>query len=241
MRLSVVIPAYNEEAYLTECLEAVLAELAATAARGPFEVIVVDNGSTDRTAEVAGRFPGVRVSCEPRKGLTRARQRGLEEAHGAFLAYVDADTRMPPGWISRVLDAFEGDDQVVRVSGPYVYHDLSALKSALVRFYWRVLAKRAYWLTGYMAVGGNFAVCADALTRIDGFDTTIPFYGEDTDLARRLSRTGRVVFDMGLMMPTSARRLHAEGFATTALRYATNFVTEAVLGKPLTTRYRDVR
>jgi glycosyltransferase involved in cell wall biosynthesis len=241
IRLSVVIPAYNEESYLAECLEAVLAELVATTARGPFEVVVVDNGSTDQTAAIAGCFPEVRVVFEPHKGLTRARQRGLQEARGAILAYVDADTRMPPGWIRRVIDTFDGDDQVVCVSGPYVYHDVTRVKAALVRLYWRVIATPAYGLTGYMAVGGNFAARAGALAMIRGFDMTIPFYGEDTDIARRLAGVGHVVFNKDLIMLTSARRLHSEGFVRTALRYAANFAAEALFGRPATTHYRDIR
>lgn len=234
--LSVIVPAYNEEFCLAACVEAALAELAVNAARGPFEIIVVDNGSTDRTAEIAGGFPGVRIVVEPRKGLTRARQRGLQEAGGAILAYVDADTRMPRGWIGRILDAFDTNDQVVCVSGPYVYYDVTFGKAAFVRLYWRFIAAPAYRLAG-----GNFAARAAALASIGGFDMTIPFYGEDTDIARRLARVGWVVFDKELIMPTSARRLHAEGFLMTAIRYAANFATEVVLGRPLTTRYRDIR
>ena len=241
MRMSVIVPAYNEQDYLAACLESVLAELARNPERGPFEVIVVDNASTDRTAEVAARFPGVRVVLEPRKGLTRARQCGLDQARGTILAYVDADTRMPPGWVGKVLDALDDNGGNVCVSGPYVYYDMSATKSALVRLYWRLLARPMYRLTRYMVVGGNFAARADALARIGGFDMTIPFYGEDTDIARRISRIGRVVFDMKLVMPTSGRRLSAEGFVRTAMQYATNFAAIAILRKPLTMRYRDIR
>lgn len=241
MKLSVIVPAYNEEAYLNDCLQCVCAELRATHERGPFEIILVDNASTDRTAQIAGSFRDVRVVREPRKGLTRARQRGFDAANGEILAYVDADTRMPPGWLGQVLDLYESRDRVVCVSGPYVYHDLSPMKKTLVRLYWRLLAMPMYRLTGYMAVGGNFAASRQALVKIGGFDTTISFYGEDTDIARRLSRVGEVVFDMGLVMQTSARRLQAEGFVRTAIRYALNFIVVVVLKRPLTTRYRDVR
>lgn len=241
MRLSLIIPAYNEEAYLAGCLQSASAELRANSDRGPFEIIVVDNASTDHTAEIASSFPDVRVVPEPRKGLTQARQRGFEEAKGAILAYVDADTRMPPGWIGRVLDAYDSRERVVCVSGPYVYYDLPTVKKALVRLYWLLVAKPTYRLTRYMAVGGNFAASREALAKISGFDTTIAFYGEDTNIARRLSELGEVVFDMNLVMHTSARRLHVEGFATTGIRYAMNFVSEAIFKKPLTTRYRDIR
>ena len=241
MKLSLIIPAHNEESYLADCLAAASKELAAHRDQGPFEIIVVNNASTDRTAEVAAGFPNVRVVFESRKGLTRARQRGLEEARGEILAYIDADTRMPPGWLARVLAAYDSSDQTVCVSGPYVYYDLPKLKTALVRLYWSWLARPIYRLTRYMAVGGNFAVRKAALQRIGGFDTSIPFYGEDTNIARRLSATGRVVFDMGLVMHTSARRLQAEGFVTTASRYVVNFLCEVVLKRPATTRYRDIR
>lgn len=241
MKLSVIIPAYNEEAYLAACLRCASAELQANAERGPFEIIVVNNGSADRTAEIAAGFPRVRVVHEPRKGLTWARQCGLNEAKGEILAFIDADTRMPVGWLERMLDAYESGNRVVCVSGPYVYYDLSGAKKALVRLYWLLLAKPMYWLTRYMAVGGNFAARKDALLRIGGFDTTISFYGEDTNIARRLSCAGNVVFDMRLVMETSARRLRAEGFISTGLRYALNFLSEVFLKKPLTTLYRDIR
>jgi glycosyltransferase involved in cell wall biosynthesis len=241
MKLSLVIPAYNEEHYLGACLQAATAELAAQEHLGPFEIIVVNNASTDRTAEVASAFPGVRVVFEARKGLTRARQRGLEEARGDILAYIDADTRMPPGWIARVLAAYQAGEDVVCVSGPYAYYDLPKIQGALVRLYWLMLARPSYWFTGYMAVGGNFAARKPALLRIGGFDTSISFYGEDTNIARRLSAAGRVVFDGAVVMQTSARRLRAEGFVTTALRYVVNFASEAMLKRPVTSQYRDIR
>jgi glycosyltransferase involved in cell wall biosynthesis len=241
LKLSLVIPAHNEEAYLEDCLRCAAAEVAANAARGPFEIIVIDNASTDRTAAVAARVPGVRVVAEPAKGLTHARQRGLLEAQGEIVAYVDADTRMPAGWLATLLDGFERDPAVVCVSGPYVYHDLPALRGALVRLYWWLLAWPMYAVTRYMAVGGNFAASKRALERIGGFDTTIAFYGEDTNIARRLSQAGKVRFVMRLVMHTSARRLHAEGFYLTALRYVVNFLSEVVRKKPLTSQYRDIR
>jgi glycosyltransferase involved in cell wall biosynthesis len=241
MKLSIVIPAYNEEAYLGECLRHVIAELDAHRDKGPFEVIVIDNASTDRTAEIAGEFPEVRVVHEPKKGLTRARQRGLEEARGEVLAYIDADTRMPKDWLGRVLAQYDRHAELVCVSGPYVYYDLSIGKRALVRLYWALIARPTYLITHYMVVGGNFAASRAALIGIGGFDTSIEFYGEDTNIARRLHAAGDVVFDMRLEMETSARRLNAEGFLTIAVRYAMNYAWEAILKRPLTNRYVDTR
>lgn len=246
MRLSIVIPAYNEQDYLPDCLHHVTAEVARWAASSggdaaEVEVLVVDNASTDATAQVAAAVPGVRVVHEPRKGLTRARQAGLEAAAGEVIGYVDADTRMPPGWIAAVLGAYAADPAVVCVSGPYIYHDAALIQRAMVRLYWVFLAMPAYWMTRYMAVGGNFAASRAALLRIGGFDTAIAFYGEDTNIARRLATAGRVRFLLRLAMPTSSRRLAAEGVVATAATYMANFLSEVVLKRPLTRGYRDIR
>jgi glycosyltransferase involved in cell wall biosynthesis len=241
VRLSIIIPAYNEEDYLPACLNDVLAEVARSPDPDDIEVLVVDNASTDATADVAYGMPGVSVVHEPVKGLTRARQAGLEAASGDIIAFVDADTRMPAGWIARVLRTFERKPNVVCVSGPYIYYDAAAWQRAMVRLYWIFLASPAYWMTRYMVVGGNFAVRRSALEEIGGFDTSIAFYGEDTNIARRLKATGRVKFLLRLPMPTSSRRLAAEGMTSTAFKYAANFLGEAVLKRPLTEEYRDIR
>jgi glycosyltransferase involved in cell wall biosynthesis len=241
MRLSIVIPAYNEEAYLPTCLERVIDEVRRCSAPDTIEVLVIDNASIDATADIAARVPGVRVVHEPKKGLTRARQRGLEVAHGELLGFVDADTRMPPGWINRVLRTFERYPNVVCVSGPYIYYDAKPWQRVMVRLYWVFLASPAYWMTRYMVVGGNFAARRSALEQIGGFDTEIAFYGEDTNIARRLSKAGKVMFMLRLPMRTSSRRLQAEGMAATAGKYVANFVSEVVLKRPVTQGYKDIR
>lgn len=241
MRLSFVIPAYNEENYLPGCLESVLADIARSPQPAEVEVIVVDNASTDRTGEVAASFPGVCVVREPVKGLTRARQLGLEAAAGEIVACVDADVRIPPGWIARVLAAFADDPGLVCISGPCGYYDGSRAELALAWLYWTLLATPTYWVTRYMVLGGNFAARRGALVAIGGFDTSIAFYGEDTNIARRLHGAGRVRFTARLRILTSARRLHGEGICATVWRYMLNFLSEVLIRRPVTRSYRDVR
>jgi glycosyltransferase involved in cell wall biosynthesis len=93
LRFSVVVPAYNEAAYLAGTLKA----LQRQDYGAPYEIIVVDNASTDGTAEIATGH-GVRVVCEPEPGICQARQRGLVEARGQIVVSTDADTIQPPGW-----------------------------------------------------------------------------------------------------------------------------------------------
>ena len=119
MRLSIIVPAFNEEAYILDCLYYILEEIRLCSCPSEVEVLVVDNASTDATPRLANVYD-VRVVKEPNKGLTKARQAGLEASYGEIVAYVDADTRMPPGWIDKVLEGFQDPDTVM-VSGPYIY------------------------------------------------------------------------------------------------------------------------
>ncbi len=234
MKISLVIPAYNEEKYISACLESVMkngAEL--------FEIIVIDNASTDGTAHVALGFPNVKVVSQPEKGLTKARQKGLEEATGDIIAYIDADTKMPEGWVQTVSSVMK-NNAVVCVSGPYRYYDASAPTNFLAKLYF-ILTYGIYLLTGYVVIGGNFAAKKSALLEIGGFDETIAFYGEDTDIARRLHTVGKVVFTSRLHIDTSARRFHGEGLVLTVGRYVRNFFSIVFRKKPVTNEYKDIR
>src|SRR4051812_44132851 len=112
-RFSVVIPAFNEKFYLGACLES----LGRQDAPGGFEIIVVDNGSTDGTAVVA-RAAGATVLLEPERGVCRARQRGTEAAAGEIVVSADADTLYGPGWLSRIGRWFDEHPTGVAVGGP---------------------------------------------------------------------------------------------------------------------------
>jgi glycosyltransferase involved in cell wall biosynthesis len=128
MKLSFIIPAFNEELYIGECLDCILKY----AKKRYHEIIVVDNGSIDRTSEIAQSRPGVRVVHEARRGITQARQRGLEEATGDLLAYLDADTRIPPSWLDIAEQTFKEDDDIACLSGPYLYYDGPRFKRRLI-------------------------------------------------------------------------------------------------------------
>lgn len=238
MKLSVVIPAYNEEKYIGGCLE----ELITQAGQDIFEIIVVDNASTDRTAAVAKKFKGVKVIREDRKGLTRARQAGLLAAKGDLIAYIDADTHVKPGWFHRVRREFEKNKRLVCLSAPYSLYDVSQWKRVAVWSYWNLLAYPTYMLLmKYMVLGANFVARRSVLLKIGGFDKTIEFYGEDTDIARRLAKAGKVKFLRKSLVDSSARRMEAEGWVKIGLKYVTNFASEIVRHKPLTSDYKDYR
>ncbi|HEX8932548.1 MAG TPA: glycosyltransferase family A protein, partial [Patescibacteria group bacterium] len=100
MKISVIIPAYNEEKYIGACIESLLKQN-----RLPDEIIVVNNNSTDQTAAIASQYP-VKVINEKEQGITPARNRGLNEAQYDIIARTDADTILPPDWIEKIKKHF---------------------------------------------------------------------------------------------------------------------------------------
>jgi len=236
-KITLAIPAYNEENYIGTCLDYAIKN----SDGGFFEILVIDNASTDKTAEVAGKFPGVRVVREEKKGLTRARQRAFEEMRGDVLAFVDSDTRMPKGWCATVRSEFSKDPKLAALSGPYIYYDITKFQQFLVRLYWIFLGVPVYFVLHYMVVGGNFAIRKTVLEKMHGFDTTIEFYGEDTNIARRAHEFGKVKFNLKFSMYTSGRRLVGQGLMKTSLLYIANYISEAFFHKPTTKEYTDIR
>jgi glycosyltransferase involved in cell wall biosynthesis len=234
--ISLVIPAFNEEAYLPACLDAVMRNVAGKA----MEIIVVDNNSTDGTKAVIERYPAVTYAFEPEKGITRARQRGFLEAKGDILAYVDADTHPPDGWIEQIWDRFAANPELACLSGPYSFYDLSGLRNKISTG-WFVAARPLYGIIGYMMVGGNFAIRRDVLEKMGGFDQSIEFYGEDVDIAKRASKHGKMLFSPRFVMPTSGRRMKKQGFLKIAGIYFINYFSIVFRGKSATKEYEDIR
>lgn len=235
--ISVIIPAFNEEQYIGECLQSVLRYKTDNV----IEVIVVDNASTDGTAKKSASFTGVTVVHEPTKGLTAARQKGLGSSMGDLLAFIDADSRIPQDWFIKINAAFAKDPNLVCLSGPYNYFDLPRMQRMFVQAYWAILAMPVYAILRYMVVGGNFVARRDALLSIQGFDTNISFYGEDTDIGRRLHTQGRVRFQKNFRVESSGRRLVAQGIVRTGVIYVANFLSEAFFHKAVTKSYTDIR
>ena len=239
MRISFIIPAYNEERCIADCLRSIVA------LRDPcvHEIIVVNNASTDATANVAASIPGVRVVDEPIKGLARARKRGLSEATGDLFASIDADTTVTPEWLARVKKAFGSNSSLVCLSGPYI-HDIPSWQEGLKEFLERC-AHAGRRFTGRRELrisGGNAVYRTAALRATDAFDESILFYGEDVETARRIRAAGAAVFDRGLIARTSGRRIVADGFFRHFFLYKLNTVWQTAFGKPLLRKVpRDYR
>jgi len=221
--ISLIIPAYNEELYIASCLEYALKNGKGAVS----EIIVVDNNSKDATADIAKSFENVRVIHEKEPGVTKARQSGYLASKGELVAFMDADCRMPEGWAEKILKEFEYDPKLACLSGPYVFYDASVWQNFLSSLYWRCLGMPGYFLTGYMALGGNMVLRRNVLEKMGGFNTSIIFYGDDTDTARRAKAFGKSIFKLGFVMNSSCRRLKKQGVASTLFSYIINFLSQA--------------
>jgi glycosyltransferase involved in cell wall biosynthesis len=242
--ISFVVPAYNEEKVLARTITAILGEIERAGCTA--EVIVVNNASTDRTAEIAASFPSVIVVNEPEKGLFQARRAGFQRATGELIANVDADTIVTEGWLSRVLQEFGRNPALVGLSGPYIYYDVSksvrvAVRAFYVMGYGFYVLNRFVLRAGSMLQGGNFVVRRTALEQIGGYNPAFSFYGEDTDLACRLRAVGAVKFTFRLPALSSGRRLVEEGLLRIGVRYSMNFVWATFMHRPFTDDWIDIR
>lgn len=244
MKLSFVIPAYNEEDLIGKCLDSVLKQAADRPEE--IEIIVVNNASTDRTKEIAQSFPGVIIVDEPQKGIVYARHAGFLASSGDLIANIDADTMLTLGWMDKVLKTFSDNPNLVALSGPHIFYDLSRAFNFWVRLFYGVafasyLMNRFVFRVGSVIQGGNFVVKRSALQRIGGYNPKFDFWGEDSDLARRLHPIGDVKFTFNLPIYASGRRIVIEGKLTTAWRYGINYFWTIFFKKPFTKTYLDVR
>ena len=245
MKLSFVVPAYNEEQYLSRCLEAIFQEVKRSR-QEVAEIIVVNNASTDRTREVAASFPGVTIIEEPLKGTSRARQAGFLASTGDLIANVDADTMLPAGWIDTAVQFFSQNPKLVALSGPHVFYDVPETTAYFVSFFYyltflvysinRFVLRRSSFIQG-----GNFIVRRSALEGIGGYDVRFLFYGDDAEVAHRLHKTGEVVFTFKLPIYASGRRVMVEGKFKMAFLYFINYIWTVVWGRPFTTTSREIR
>lgn len=198
-RFSVVVPAFNEVAYLAETLRS----LQQQDFTGGYEIIVVDNNSTDGTSELARRC-GVTVVHEREPGVCPARQCGTQRAQGEIVVSTDADTRQPTDWLSR-LDARFSEESVVLVGGPCQYDRPSWWSTRYPRLLFGLVGL-IYRLTGrvFYITATNSAF---RRTSFDGYDTRMTQGGDEFGLLRALRGRGRMVWDAGNVVTTSARRL----------------------------------
>lgn len=217
---SVVIPAYNEAAHIGQCLDAFVAQT-----HKPFEVIVVDNGSTDTTAAVGTRYRKklpLRIVTEKRKGRGAARAAGFRAARGSIILSTDADTVVPKHWVATFMRCF-GQRSVIAVTGTMKIADGPPFVNGLVSWgqplsmhIYRLLFGH-YWLSGF-----NFGIRKETYHQAGGFNPRLNVQ-EDIELSFRVARQGRIMFLSHVPVTCSGRRFHG-GLLKGLVQYIQTFI-----------------
>jgi len=205
VKISVVVPAFNEEKLIAETLRSIRAASRSFAEAGwETELIVCDNNSTDRTAELA-RAEGATVVFEPVNQIARARNAGAAAATGEWLIFIDADSQPSAELFAAVAQVIRrggviAGGSTVRLEGSYPV-------AKLITRGWNLLSRLNRW------AAGSFVFCETAAFReIGGFNQEL-FASEELDLSQRLKRLGRSTGRRFVILHkhplvTSARKLH---------------------------------
>ncbi|MDC8446428.1 MAG: glycosyltransferase [Nitrosomonas sp.] len=183
MHLSIIIPAYNEEQLITHCLSAVAESLSANA-RPDFthEIIVVDNNSADKTAELA-RQSGAHVVFEPINQISRARNAGAAAAKGDWLLFVDADSLLNPGMVADILAHIDSGRYVG--CGSLMEMPESPWWGTVILKIWSIVSVTFVWASGALVVCRT-----DAFREIGGFDQDL-YAADEIYLSNLLKQWGR--------------------------------------------------
>lgn len=208
LKVSVVIPVYNEEKYIGACLESLMKQTVQAD-----EIIVVNNNSTDNTLKIVKQYP-VRILKEKKQGMTPARNKGFNEAKYEIIARTDADTILPPNWIKRIKKSFV-DEKLVGLSGPAEFYDLPEFihnshwqtKSAWVKFIKTYNSIVKQILKHDCLYGPNCSFRNAAWKQIkNNICLDDKQVHEDLDLSIHLATLGKIKFNNTLMVSTSVRR-----------------------------------
>src|SRR5262245_25245341 len=183
MKISIVVPAFNEEKLLPGTLRSIRTATGAFEARGwATELIVCDNNSSDRTAEFA-RAAGARVVFEPLNQISRARNAGAAQSRGDWLVFVDADSQPSRALFEEVAEAIEGGRCMAGGSTVAIDTDRAAVRAFVGA--WNALSRACRW------AAGSFIFCeASAFREAGGFSAGL-YAGEEIDLFRRFKVLAR--------------------------------------------------
>ena len=212
--VSIVVPVRNGERTIEACVTSLLRNDYPEALR---EVVVVDNGSRDRTADIVRRYP-VTYIHEPTRGRSHARNRGIRASEGAIVAFTDADCVATPSWLRELVAAF-GEDGVSAAAGevlPDFPRTPSQQYMATRKPCWQRAAMTSPWP---YAVTANVAFRRDVFARIGGFDPGFPT-GEDQDISWRFLQAGLIMRYAPAAIVFHRHRPGVWGFFTQQLGWA---------------------
>ena len=236
--ISVVIPAYNEERNIGACLKSLKAQNYS----GQWEIIVSNNNSTDRTAEIA-REEGATVIFEPQAGVIFARQAGADKAQGEIIIQTDADTVYAAGWLNRIIETFNKHPEAVAVIGSFKFFDgpwwgkaFSGILFGITNVIYKLNGKMVYIPGANTAFKKKF---------FHGYDLTLDQGGDEVALLKSLKKEGKIIFLRNNAVLTSARRLKKgllyNIFVILIYYYIFDYTFRRLTGRSLATAFPRIR
>lgn len=207
LNVSIVIPAYNEQAHLRLCLESIARQTVT-----PFEVIVVDNNSTDATAAIAQSFPFVRLVTEKRQGVMFARDCGFDAAHGEIIGRLDADSIVAPNWVEIIQQVFQ-NESVHAATGTVRYREVcfSSVFDAIDFRIRSFMARRCAPLGEQSMQGVNLAIRKSVWDAVKPHVCHERHHHEDLDLSAHLAIAKyKTIFEPRMVVGGTARQADAE-------------------------------
>lgn len=231
LRVSVVIPAYNEEKNIGACLRALGSQT-----KKPYEIIVANNNSVDKTVSIGHEY-GARIILAREQGYVFALQEGMANTSGDIVAVVDADTVVATNWVEMITQVFS-DSDVVGVTGSVRIRN-TGLFSKLSEVLFNSFLFINFKIHKPHLVGFNFAVRKTAFTQINGLNTVYKM-GPDVELGLRLKEVGRVVYEPKMIVYPSMRR-YEENPIRAFIEYTRSYLYTVWLRKPAQVRQKVIR
>jgi glycosyltransferase involved in cell wall biosynthesis len=202
----------------------------------PFEIVVVDGGSTDNTVQKAKRFAD-RVYRIPERGISKARNFGAKHARGKVLLFLDADVNPPSRCMERLLEVFK-DSRIVGATCKIMPTQARMFEGIFFQFY-NGLVRFACKIRPHSR-GEFLAVKKDIFLAVNGFDEDLPCL-EDHDIAQRLSKVGKFIFVDDVTVYESMRRFRTLGLFKVVGTWFIDYLFYVVRGKPLSITWKPVR
>ncbi len=206
MKVSIVIPAYNEEKSIERTIKSLMNQT-----YRDVEIIVVDNNSKDKTFEIASKY--VKTINEPKQGYIFAVKRGIGATSGEIVTVCDADSIYPKKWLQKMLKSFK-KEKIVAVYGTAMFYDTGKFMAFISLISYTVFL----WISKFLGLdntaGFNFLFRREAYNKAGGYDENWKWGSPDIDLGKRLKKFGKVKLRNKIVF-TSARRFKKGGFINT--------------------------
>lgn len=239
-KISVIIPAYNEEKLLGKCIEALQHQ---TLPKKDYEIIVVDNNSKDTTFAVAKNYGVTVLSYKKMQRVAGARQHGASYAQGDILAFMDADSFAKENWLEEIVKHFEKDKLLVAVCGVA----LPKTNAHHIRFGFSIFnqfSRLNQFLGMVLPWGFNFAIRKSAFDQIGGYNLELKTY-DDAEMGMRIKRVfGRksIYYSQKLHVYTSTRKQESlKIWSIYMIDTVRNFTNVVILKRTNTAEIRNIR